>query len=399
MTGNAGRATAIWIATALFLIYQNTLNLLFGLDSGAVGASLRLGPLELGLMAAAFGYAYGALQIPVGVLFDRLDPRRLLAGAAVLCALGALLFSHADGFASGLAGRTLMGLGAALAYVGASTLMALWWPSRLALMLGLTQLLDALGSAAAEPLLAAAGRQLDWRQLHAAAAFLGIVIACGLWLAVRRPVGFVAAPGSSTLLATVRQVARRPPVWLAALYASGTIGTIFSYGMIWDIDLQRAFGNDLQRAAAVNAWLFVGFGLGAAAFGALSARGISAAPLMVLPALAAALVLSLLIFLPRIEDRLVVVGLSVALGVGCSAAVVAYEIVALGEPPQRRGTAIGLVNAVAFFAAAGLQALHGRVALGDLAAMQRTLWIYPLLLLVAAGSGWLLALRKPAVTR
>ncbi len=283
-----------------------------------------------------------------------------------------------------------MGLGGALAYVGAGTLMALWYPERLALAMGLTQFIYAIGSAIGQPALAALAEARGWRQIHVGAAFVGTALAVCMWVAVRRPAA-IDRTERQPLWPSVRVVLRNPACWLAAIYASATIGTIFSYGVVWNVALQEAFGNTMPTAAGVNAWLFVGFGVGAAAIGGLAARQISSSLLLTLPVLLAALLIGLLIFLPRINNLLPVDLATAAIGAGCGASVVAYGIVALAMPPSLRGTAIGFVNAIAFFAAAGLQAMHGMVGRSSLSSFRTILWVYPLILIVAALAGYLLA--------
>ncbi len=385
------RGTAIWLVTTLFLVYQNLLNTMFGLVSPRIGHDLAIDAAQLGLLAAAFGYAYGAMQIPVGVFFDRLDPRGLLTAATLACAAGALVFAQSGGFGTALAGRTLMGLGGALAYVGASALMAVWWPTRLALMLGLVQFGDAVGSAAGQPAMAALSEILGWRQMVFGAAAVGAAMALCMWLLVRRPTGTDARVGRAPLWPSVRGVVRKPLLWIAALYASGTIGTIFSYGVVWDVALQQAFGNDLRTSADVNAWLFVGFGVGAVCIGWLSQRRLlSRLILLVVPPIISSILIALLIFLPRIGDPLLVDLATAGIGLGCGSSVVAFEIVALSEQPSLRGTAIGFVNAVAFFAASGLQALHGLMTGSDLSSVVGVLWIYPPILVASAIAGLLM---------
>lgn len=391
MTKAAQRGTAIWLVTTLFLIYQNLLNTMFGLVSSQLGRDLAIDAVQLGLLAAAFGYAYGAMQIPVGVIFDRLDPRRLLTAAALACAAGALMFALSTSFAPALAGRTFMGLGGALAYVGASTLMAVWWPTRLALVLGLVQLVDAVGSAVGQPAMADLSESLGWRDMTLAAAAAGAAIALVMWTVVRRPPDDGPAPRPAPLWPSVRRVAQKPLLWLAAVYACGTIGTIFSYGVVWNVALQQAFGNDLRTSANVNAWLFVGFGLGAVCVGWFSQRRLlPRVVLLIVPPLVSAVLIGLLIFLPRIGDLPLVELATAGIGLGCGSSVLAFEIVALSEHPNLRGTAIGFVNALAFFAAAGLQALHGLATGADLASVLGIVWIYPAILAVSAGVGVLL---------
>ncbi|MBI3196165.1 MAG: MFS transporter, partial [Rhodospirillales bacterium] len=67
MKPDAVRGLVIWLITTLFLIYENLLNTMFGLVARDVGTDLAIDAVQLGVLAAAFVYAYGAMQVPVGV--------------------------------------------------------------------------------------------------------------------------------------------------------------------------------------------------------------------------------------------------------------------------------------------------------------------------------------------
>ena len=90
----------------------------------AVGGAL------LGNLSAFYFYAYASIQMAVGVLMDRIGPRRLMAAACLTAALGSLIFSLADSLALAYAGRLLIGFGSAFAWVGLLTFSATWFPPR-----------------------------------------------------------------------------------------------------------------------------------------------------------------------------------------------------------------------------------------------------------------------------
>lgn len=54
---------------------------------------------------------YALLQVPVGVLLDRIGSRRIIVAGALLMAAGQLLLAHAGSVPAGLAARVLVGAG------------------------------------------------------------------------------------------------------------------------------------------------------------------------------------------------------------------------------------------------------------------------------------------------
>ncbi|PHQ80125.1 MAG: MFS transporter [Coxiella sp. (in: Bacteria)] len=72
--------------------------------------------------------AYAPMQIPVGVTVDKMGPRRALLLACFISLLGVFIFSSTNTLSIALAGRFLIGLGAAFAFVTALKLATIWLP-------------------------------------------------------------------------------------------------------------------------------------------------------------------------------------------------------------------------------------------------------------------------------
>src|SRR2546428_10743915 len=78
-----------------------------------LAAELHLSPVEIGLLASAFFFAFAAAQVPLGVALDRFGPKRCLLVCVAILVAGTVVFSTAA-TVNGLVGRRLlMGPGAA----------------------------------------------------------------------------------------------------------------------------------------------------------------------------------------------------------------------------------------------------------------------------------------------
>ena len=77
-------------------------------------------PWLLGLTLGIYGLTQAMLQIPLGLLSDRIGRRPVVVGGLVVFILGSLLAANADSLIGILFGRALQGMGAI-----ASTLMAM----------------------------------------------------------------------------------------------------------------------------------------------------------------------------------------------------------------------------------------------------------------------------------
>ncbi len=72
---------------------------------------------------------YGAMQIPVGLILDRVGPRRVLTVGLLVMALGQALLALTDTVPGAFAARILVGAGDATIFVSVVRLIIAWFPS------------------------------------------------------------------------------------------------------------------------------------------------------------------------------------------------------------------------------------------------------------------------------
>ena len=110
------------LGAAVFLNY---------VDRGAIGIAaplmqgeLALSGKEFGLVASAFFWIYGPVQLMVGWLCDRFSVYRIMAAGVLLWAAATFLTGFAGGFISLLVLRVMLGLGESIAFPGTSKIIA-----------------------------------------------------------------------------------------------------------------------------------------------------------------------------------------------------------------------------------------------------------------------------------
>lgn len=120
----------------------------------------------LGLLTSAYFLGFAALQIPVGLMLDRVGPRRTNSFLLLLAGTGAMVFSMADGIGGLLFGRALIGFGVAACLMSSIKVFTLWFPlERLPAMTGRMMFVGGLGAISATVPVEAALRLTDWRGL------------------------------------------------------------------------------------------------------------------------------------------------------------------------------------------------------------------------------------------
>ena len=220
-----------------------------------------LGAALVGNLTAFYFYAYAGMQIPIGILMDRIGPRRMLTAFALLCTAGNLLFAVADSVAVAYAGRLLIGLGAAAGWVGTLTVATQWLPpQRFQLLSGVGQVFGMSGAVFGQAPLGIAVVSFGWRApLYGMAAF-GLLLALAVWIVARdrpRPPG---AGGGGRVIAGLRVVVANPQTWLNALIGLALTGPMLAFAGLWAVPyLGTVHGYDRPAAAGLASLMFIGW--------------------------------------------------------------------------------------------------------------------------------------------
>ena len=101
---------------------------------------------QMGLISSAYLLTFALCQLPLGLLLDRYESRKVSAALLLIAAMGALVFASADSALGLLIGRGLIGIGVSACLMAAFTAYANLLPSeKLPLVNGLQLMAGGLG--------------------------------------------------------------------------------------------------------------------------------------------------------------------------------------------------------------------------------------------------------------
>jgi predicted MFS family arabinose efflux permease len=106
-----GQAVAVVLAFAFAYFLSALLRAVTATLAPVFSTELGLQPADLGLLAGAYFLGFAAMQLPLGRALDRFGPRRVLLLLLGVAVVGCVAFSQANGLASLIAARTLIGMG------------------------------------------------------------------------------------------------------------------------------------------------------------------------------------------------------------------------------------------------------------------------------------------------
>ena len=183
---NAVHAWGIWLLSAFFMFYKYALEVSPSVMTSTLMSTFKISGAQLGNLAACYFYAYLLLQIPAGLLLDKIGPRKVTTLAIALCAAGSMVFARADTLLVAGIGRFLTGAGAAFAAVNCLKLIANWFPfKQFAFMAGLMMTVAMLGAVGGQAPLASFIDAMDWRYAMEIIGICGLVFAADFLGGVR----------------------------------------------------------------------------------------------------------------------------------------------------------------------------------------------------------------------
>jgi MFS family permease len=331
------------------------------LIAGDLSAELGLNAADLGLLTSMYFLVFAAVLLPCGVLLDRYGPRLVDSGLFLVAASGSLVFALADGVATLLVGRALIGLGVAVGLIAGLKAIVLWFPpERVALANGWYIMLGALGALSATGPAELLVQSVGWRGLFATLAASSALVAFLILVVV--PEKKTTGLAGSLVEVSFSTVFRDPRFWRIAPLGSVGAGISWSLQGLWAAPwLTDVAGYD--RAVVVEHLTLMAGAISACALllGALAER-LRRAGLPTEVFLAGTLVLSmaaqlaLLLGLPLSSHLLFAV-----IAFGGATPVLSFAILARYFPKEvvgRANAALGVLNMGSAFA---LQCLSGLV--------------------------------------
>ncbi|MFD3676135.1 nitrate/nitrite transporter [Streptomyces sp. NPDC058613] len=186
------RAVAVWsIGVAVYfvaVIFRTSLGVA-GLDAAD---RFHVNASALSAFSLLQLLVYAGMQIPVGLMVDRLGTKKVLTLGAVLFTAGQLGFALSPSYGMALAARALLGCGDAMTFISVLRLGTRWFPARRApLMAQLAGLVGMAGNLVSTLVLAPVLHGVGWVPAFAGSAVAGLVVLVPLVLFLRdHPEGY-----------------------------------------------------------------------------------------------------------------------------------------------------------------------------------------------------------------
>ncbi|MFD5696738.1 MFS transporter [Streptomyces lasiicapitis] len=352
---------------------------------------------------------YAGMQIPVGLMVDRLGTKKVLTLGVVLFTLGQLGFALSPSYGMALASRALLGCGDAMTFISVLRLGTRWFPARRGPMVAqLAGLAGMAGNLVSTLVLARLLHEVGWTTAFAGSSLAGVVVLVLMTLFLKdHPEGHepeppAARPGGGPgfvreqIALSWREPGTRLGLWVHFTTQFPAMVFLLLWGLPFLVEAQglsRGAAGDLLTLV-VLANMAVGL-----VYGQVVARHHAARlPLALGTVAATALLWAATLSYPAAHAPVwLLVVLCAVLGACGPASMIGFDFARPANPPERQGTASGITNMGGFIAS--MTTLFAVGVLLDATGDNYRIAFSAVFVLQALGVSQILRLRKLAARR
>ena len=326
---------------------------------------------QLGTLHAVFFWVYAAMQIPTGLLADRVGPRRTATIGMAVMSVGTIGLAAANSYLVAVLARGVIGLGGSVIFVCILRFCATWFRAdEFATISGLTFTLSGIGGVLATTPLAIAVGAVGWRASIGSIGVAGSVAAAAVFVLVRdtpAQAGFEPLEDipehdpltGAQLHSSLAAVLRDPLVWVVSIMLFCITGVNLTLFGLWGVPyVVQVYDVSVTMASTITLLGSVGIMTGPPAIGWLSDRLERRMGLIAVGGGCFTACLGLIAAVGR--PPLAVVGVVFFLtGFLQGAFLLGYAVVKERHPSNASGISTGTVNFGAFVGAAILPTVMG----------------------------------------
>jgi sugar phosphate permease len=291
---------------------------------------------------------YSMMQIPLGVMMDKLGPRRIIAAGAILCAVSTYFFSTATTpYLAGVA-RFMIGLGSACGYLGTLKLGSQWFArDKMPMVVGITMTLGIAGASLGGLPLEYLVESVGWQSSLHIVALAGIIIGAAVLLVIgKNPPYHAHVPKDQHILVDLFAIFKKPQAWIFAIFGMLMYLPLDLMGNLWGISfLQQKYHLAESEATIPILFMFIGVAVGSFFFAWLTDAWKSRKKPMMLGALLTTSVYLIIIFGPSLSIQLVC-ALFFLGGFFFNGQVLSFTCICEIMPLHASGVAVGFVNSI-----------------------------------------------------
>lgn len=345
-----------------FYLYEYVLRVTPTVITNQLMEQFNITAFSVGSLASVYYWSYVPLQIPCGVIVDKLGPRKVVTFSIILSVLGTILFSQSSSLLVSYIGRFIVGGGAACAYLSCLKVASDWFkPSHFAFIVGASMMMGTLGGIFGSKPFAILVNSYGWRPAMLIAAAVGIFVCFICWFVMQDKPGEseVKKNEEASLFEGIKVIATKTQSWIVGIYGCMVYIPLAAFADLWGVPyFMQRFGLTNEQASYGSVVVYIGVALGCFATSYVSKKLRSRVKVMAFSSTATFFGFLSVFYIPNISYA-IAIGLLLLTGMLSGLSIIYFAVAKESNPIKYTATTVGFINALCMMCPIIFQPLLG----------------------------------------
>ena len=253
----------VWFCVTFFYLYQYVVRVAPKVMMPEIMADFGINEVLFGQFSGIYYISYSLMHIPVAIMIDRLDIKKVLPSCMFICALGLLPIVYTDNFYALLIGRFLTGFGSTAAILGVFKAVNSFFSHNIfSRMVSISVSIGLMGALYAGEPMVALKESIGYKEVLTYLAIFGFILSSITYIIIPRSEKI--AKTNEGILSTVFSVMANKKFFIYCILAGLMVGPLEGFADIWGVQyLVNTQGLTEKLAGNITSMIFVGMMVGA----------------------------------------------------------------------------------------------------------------------------------------
>ena len=263
-------AIFIWIVASIFYAYQFILRVMPSMMFDDILIKFNIDEGIFGQISGVYYIGYSLMHMPLGILLDRVGPRKVMTVCILIATAGLLPIIYSDNWINAILGRALVGIGSSAAILGVFKLIRMLFPEKqFTTMLSLSVTIGLIGAMYGGGPVGYMVDTMGYIMVTKIFIVLGIILAIVTYFIVPE----IEPERKQNILGDFKQVFLNPKVMVICIASGLMIGPMEGFADIWGAKfLKVVYDLDHIAAGYLPSLIFVGMCFGAPLLSIMAAK-------------------------------------------------------------------------------------------------------------------------------
>src|SRR3990167_540876 len=263
-------AWVMWMTASIFYAYQYIMRVMPNIMIEDIMQQYQMDAALFGQYSGVYYIGYVLMHLPIGIMLDRIGPKKVMTGCMLLIVLGLLPVVLSDNWIYPIMGRFLIGMGSSAAILGVFKIIRMSFAEKhFSRMLTFSVTIGLLGAIYGGGPVAQMCDSLGYKAVIEIFAILGVVLAGITYFIVPE----VKHDNQNTIISDINTVFTNYKFLAVCFFAGLLVGPMEGFADVWGAEfLKQEYGFDSITTGYLTSLIYVGMCFGGPVLGIITEK-------------------------------------------------------------------------------------------------------------------------------